>query len=139
MLKTKPTPKANGHPKDVRVRDFFFGVVSCGQTDRHLCSPKSDIQFWSCTQILATIFWPCSAAQTCPLSVANRHDLHLEATDKCTNDDSALPIGKKCPYLCAFGYFFQASDATMTCQANNIDRTKQHGDWKPPGDGCQRA
>ena len=87
--------------------------------------------------VTTAIFRPCSAAQTCTLDAGVRTELNIEASS-CTSDDSVIPIGKKCAYVCEPGYFSVNSGEEMTCGAND-DKTSAKGKWKVPGVGCKRA
>ena len=102
-------------------------------------SQESDIQFWPCTQYFVTIFRPCFAAHSCRLDTAKRKELHLEwdGVSSCTSDDSAIPLGQKCAYVCEPGYFSANSGEQMTCGATN-SKTSAQGKWEVPGVGCQR-
>ena len=125
----------------MRVRDFILEWSRAGRwAGGNLYSLENGIQFWPCIQYLVTIFRPCSAAQTCKLDTAKRKELHIEwdGASACTSDDSAIPIGKKCAYVCEPGYFSANSGEEMTCEANN-DKTSAQGKWKVPGVGCKRA
>ena len=141
---SEPAPKANGTPtppEDARVRDFILEWSRAGRwAGRNLYSQESGIQFWPCTQYLITIFRPCFAAQKCKLDEAESKKLHIKwnETSSCTSDDSAIPLDKECPYVCAPGYFSANSGGNMTCGATN-DRTSALGKWEVPGVGCQRA
>ena len=90
--------------------------------------------------IFGNISRPCSAAQTCKLDTAKRKELHIEwdGASACTSDDSAIPFGKKCAYVCEPGYFSANSGEEMTCQVKD-DKKSALGKWEVPGVGCKRA
>ena len=97
----------------------------------------------------------CSAAQKCTLSAQDRYDLHIEPGGTCDTTvlttSTAAPVttttkarrrvlsatpappkfeqGKKCLFVCDYGYYYpDAANVKMQC-VHTEDKTKQFGKW----------